>query len=110
MAHRDRTSTLAMQLAMAATAWSNHRGRDNQERLAQSITDILPLLPVTECRILPGKIHAIQIVKSALACGRSAGLSWHEMSVLFNEVNEQLPPPLPVAFKNLQRDLKGTLQ
>jgi len=106
MAHCDHTSRLCLELAMAATAYGKHRGRAVQLRLSSTIHTVLPLLPHSAAA-LPSKEDAEHLVRSALTCGRSAGLSWHDMAAIFNDVNEHVAPALPDAMKQLQKTVNG---
>lgn len=104
---KDHMTSLCMNLAMTSTAFSRHRGTLNQANLTSAIDAMLPHLPAANPVMIPNKEEAKCVVRSALACGRSAGLTWHEMRVQFNEAAEQLPPPLPDAMQRLQKSIHG---
>ncbi len=108
MRNKDRTYSDCLDLAMAATAYGQHRGNENGKKLVAAISNIHPRLP--HVSILSPDITSIeQTIRSALSCGRAAGLSWQEMRLIFNEETEKVPPSLIDAVSDFERTVRGSM-
>jgi len=90
---------------MTASAYARHRGRANQAALREAIEAIGPLLPLTAHA--PNREAARSLVASALRYGKSAGIDWHEMREIFNEVAERSPADPKEAISQVERALRG---
>jgi len=92
-----------MELAMAATAYARSRGTHTRQHLFSAVHALLAKVPFSG-RVLD-KSDMADAVRAALACGRSAGLSWQDMRIIFNEENEKAPAPLSVAMAEFEKSV-----
>ncbi len=104
---RDQLSTICMTLAMSATNYKNNRSRENRSQLIKAIEIIIISLPAQDIDSHFSCEQISNIVRDALICGRSYGLTWSEMRSIFNEVNEKVPPTALEALENLNGSIQG---